>query len=232
MSQRSNISPIGYLKAIGSNIYKYFLGRTLGMGLWVNSFAFPEENLPVPTPARHYIDTFLTEFDHLVKGRVVEFMPPFYQKRYIKRSEITSYDVWDIVPSTPATIVADLQNAPEIGDGSFDTILCTHVLCNVQYPWLATREMHRMLDKGGIVLCTVPMVLQGYAPHPGDYYRFTTDSLRTLFQDYSKVELRTYGNSATASGSPQYLMSNHFSNSVLNYHDPVCPSIVAVAAWK
>ena len=77
-----------------------------------------------------------------------------------------------------------------------------------------------------------PMVLQGYAPHPGDYYRFTTDSLRTLFQDYSKVELRTYGNSATASGSPQYLMSNHFSNSVLNYHDPVCPSIVAVAAWK
>ena len=68
--------------------------------------------------------------------------------------------------------------------------------------------------------------------HPGDYYRFTTDSLRTLFEAYSRVELCTYGNSATASGSPQYLMSNHFSNSVLNYHDPVCPSIVAVAAWK
>ena len=232
MSERPSILLMNYFKAISSNLYKYILGRFLGMGLWVNRFAFPEGILPVPTPARHYIDTFLNEFDHLVKGRVVEFIPPFYQDRYLRRPEITSYDVWDIVPSDLATIVADLQNAPELGEGSFDTILCTHVLCNVQYPWLATREMHRLLDTDGVVLCTVPMVLQGYAPHPGDYYRFTTDSLRTLFEAYSRVELCTYGNSATASGSPQFLMSNHFSNSVLNYHDPVCPSIVAVAAWK
>ena len=224
--------PIRYFKAIFSNFYKYFLGRFLGMGLGVNKFAFPEGILPVPTPARPYIDTFLNEFDHLVKGRVVEFVPPFYQERYLKRPEIVSYDVWDVMPSAPATIVADLQSAPEIADGSFDTILCTHVLCNIQYPWLATREMHRLLDDGGVVLCTVPMVLQGYAPHPADFYRFTTDSLRTLFGDYSKIELRTYGNSATASGSPQFLMSNHFSKSVLNFHDPNCPSIVAVAAWK
>ena len=195
-------------------------------------FDFPEGYLPVPTPARHYIDTFLNEFDSTVRGRVLEFMPPFYQERYMGRSEITSYDVWDVVPSKPATIVADLQSAPTVGEGSFDTILCTHVLCNIQYPWLATREMHRMLDTGGLVLCTVPMIFQGYAPHPGDYYRFTTDSLRTLFEDYSKVELRSYGNPATASGSPQYLMCNHFSSRVLNHHDPVCPSIVAVAAWK
>ena len=232
MTERPSIQLVKLLKAISSTVYKYLLGKFLGLGLQVNSFEFPEGYLPVPTPARHYIDTFLNEFDSTVRGRVLEFMPPFYQERYIGRSEITSYDVWDLVPSAPATIVADLQSAPTVSEGSFDTILCTHVLCNVQYPWLATREMHRMLDAGGLVLCTVPMILQGYAPHPGDYYRFTTDSLRTLFEDYSKVELRSYGNPATASGSPQYLMCNHFSSRVLNHHDPVCPSIVAVAAWK
>ena len=232
MTKRPRIQPVELLKAISSNLYKYLLGRFLGMGLQINSFAFPEGYIPVPTPARHYIDTFLNEFDSTVRGRVVEFMPPFYQERYIGRSEITSYDVWDIVPSAAATIVADLQSAPEVSERSFDTILCTHVLCNVQYPWLAAREIHRMLDTGGLVLCTVPMVLQGYAPHPGDYYRFTRDSLQTLFEGFSKVEYRSYGNSATASGSPQYLMCNHFSRKVLNYHDPNCPSIVAVAAWK
>ena len=232
MSERPSILPLTYLKAIGSNCYKHLLGRFLGMGLRINRFAFPEGYWPVPTPARHYIETFLNEFDSAVRGRVVEFIPPFYQERFTGRLDITSYDVWDIEPSPSATIIADLQSAPKVSDKSFDTILCTHVLCNVQYPWLATQEMHRLLDTDGIVLCTVPMVLQGYAPHPGDYYRFTRDSLQTLFGGFSKVEYRSYGNSATASGSPQYLMCNHYSSKVLNYHDPNCPSIVAVAAWK
>jgi SAM-dependent methyltransferase len=213
------------------SLYKFTLGRMLGWGLSANRFAFPVDRTPVPTPARHYIDRFLDRYDAVVHGRVVEFVPPFYRDRYVNRAGI-SYDVWDVVATPEATIVGDLQSAAHLPDGRFDTILCTHVLCNVPRPWLAVQEMHRLLAPGGLVLCTVPMVLQGYAPHPGDYWRFTPDSLQLLFEDFRRVEMHSYGNSATAAGSSQFLMDYHFSRRVLDRHDPKCPSIVACAAWK
>ncbi|MFN4276634.1 MAG: class I SAM-dependent methyltransferase [Ferrovibrio sp.] len=213
-------------------VYKHSLGRVLGWGLTINYFGFPAGHSPVPSPARHYIDTFLTHYDDAVHGRVVEFMPPYYRDRYQHRPTVTDYEVWDTVEAPGATIVGDLQAAGHLPDGCFNTFLCTHVLCNVPRPWLAVQEMHRLLAPGGVVLCTVPMVLQGYAPHPGDYWRMTPDSLRLLFADFTRIEIHTYGNAATASGSPQYLMKHHFSPQVLDFHDPGCPSIVACAAWK
>jgi SAM-dependent methyltransferase len=212
--------------------YKYALGRMLGWGLAVNRFAYPPGHSPVPTPARYYIDLFLARYDAAVRGRCLEFMPPYYRERYIARPEVSSYDVWDVIPSPGATIVADLQQAPQVASGSFDCIVSTHVLCNIARPWRAVEEMHRLLSPGGVVLCTVPMVLQGHAPHPTDYWRLTTEALSLLFHDFSRVELHSYGNAATASGSPQYLMTSHFSRRTLEHHDPTCPSVVACAAWK
>jgi SAM-dependent methyltransferase len=220
-------------RSILAACYKYALGRLLGWGLRVNRFAYPAGFSPVPTPARHYIDTFLAHYDSEVRGRCVEFVPPYYRARYERRPEVESYDVWDIAPSTEATVVADLQNAAQLPDGRFDCIVATHVLGNIERLRDAVREIHRLLSPGGRVLCTVPMVLQGYAPHPRDYWRFTPDSLRALFGEFfERVEVHSYGNAATASGSPQYLMTWHFSRRVLDRHDPSCPSIVGCAAWK
>jgi SAM-dependent methyltransferase len=215
-----------------SPIYKMALGRLLGWGLSVNHFGYPSGYSPVPTPARHYIDLFLEKFRGEIRGRCVEFMPPYYRERCIARGGIESYDVWDVEQSPVATIVGDLQSAPQIASASFDCIIATHVLCNIARPWLASAEMLRILKPGGVVLCTVPMVLQGHAPHPRDYWRFTPDTLPVLFEDFSRVEVHSYGNAATASGSPQFLMKWHFPKRVLNHHDPRCPSIVACAAWK
>lgn len=213
-------------------LYKFALGRMLGWGRYLNRFAYPSGYSPVPTPARHYINLFLDKYDAEVRGRCLEFVPPYYRNRYISRPEVTAYDVWDVSQSEGATIVGDLQDASHLKSGSFDCIILTHVLCNVERPWIAVREAHRLLSPGGVVLCTVPMVLQGHAPHPRDYWRFTPDTLPSLFSDFSRVEVSSYGNAATASGSPQYLMTWHFSRATLNHHDPSCPSIVACAAWK
>lgn len=215
-----------------ASAYKYALGQMLGLGLKINDFSFPGGYSPVPTPARHYIDLFLKQYDNAVHGRCVEFMPPYYRDRYVGRPNVTDYKTWDTAAGDDVSIVGDLMSAPHLPDGCFDTIICTHVLCNVPKPWLAAREMRRLLAPGGVALVTVPMVLQGYAPHPGDYWRFTVDSLRIVFDEFSRVETCAFGNAATASGSPQYLMRHHFSPTVLNWHDPGCPSIVACAAWK
>jgi hypothetical protein len=215
-----------------ATLYSFALGRLLGWGRYVNRFQYPSGHSPVPTPARHYINLFLERYDREVRGRCLEFAPPYYRERYLSRPEVTSYDVWDVVESQGTTLVGDLQDASGVASESFDCILMTHVLCNVERPWLAVNEAQRLLSPGGLILCTAPMVLQGYAPHPHDYWRFTPDALRSLFADFSRLEVHSYGNAATASGSPQYLMCEHFSSATLNFHDPACPSIVACAAWK
>jgi hypothetical protein len=215
-----------------AGFYKHLLGRLLGWGLTVNRFSYPEGFSPVPTPARHYIDRFLNHYAEHIRGRCVEFAPPYYRVAYGARPEVTRYDVWDLEAGSDVTIVANLESAPHLADESFDTVICTHVLCNVLRPWLATAELRRLLARGGVVLCTVPMVLQGYAPHPQDCWRFTPDSLKVLFEGFSRVVIHHYGNAATASGSMQYLMTHHFGREVLDLDDARCPSIVACAAWK
>jgi len=220
-------------RGILSELYKHAIGRLLSLGLRINRFAYPAGHSPVPTPARHYIDTFLTHYADEVRGRCVEFVPPYYQERFAHRPGVTAYDVWDIAPSAMATVVADLQSAAHVPAERFDCIIATHVLGNIERVRVAVRELHRLLSPGGCVLCTVPMILQGYAPHPKDYWRFTPDSLRSLFGEvFSRVEVHSYGNAATASGSPQFLMTWHFPRRVLDHHDPSCPSIVGCAAWK
>src|SRR5262249_32961326 len=138
--------------------YKHLLGRTLALGLRVNSFEFPAGS-PPPTPARRYIDAFLDRYAGDVHGRCVEFAPSYYRNRLLVGGRITSYDVWDTHPGPGVTIVADLQDASSLPDGRFDTIVCTHVLCSLPRPWQAVAEMYRLLADGGLLLCTNPVVL-------------------------------------------------------------------------
>lgn len=219
-------------RVLAAEPYKRLMGLALAAGLRANHFGLPPDVRPPPTPARVYIGAFLERHRDLVRGRVLEFAPPFYQPLFAGAPGVTSYDVWDTKEAAGATVVGDLQAAPHVPDGSFDTILCTHVLCCVPRPWLATAEMHRMLAPGGVVLVTNPMVLQNYAPHPTDCWRITPDSTRILLEDFARVEVETFGNAATVAGSPLYLMSYHFPRWVMRRHDPDCPSVVAAVAWK
>jgi hypothetical protein len=213
--------------------YKFFLGYSLALGLRAfNRFDFPSNQWPPPTPARRYIDEFLTAYEAEIRGRCVEFAPPVYMEKFGGQLAVTSYDVWDVSPGVGTTVVGDLQRAPHLPDACFDTIICTHVLCCIENPWMAVKEMYRLLSPGGVVLCTNPVVLQKYAPHPKDYWRFSRDSMETLFSSFRQVMVHSFGNAATVSGSPFYLMTYHFPKSVVDEHDEFCPSVVAVAAWK
>jgi SAM-dependent methyltransferase len=212
--------------------YKYFLGAILAMGQKLNYFDFPRGKWPPPTPARAYISEFLSLYENDVRGRCLEFFPGVYKKRFLDVPSVTSFDIWNVEPDVEVTIVGDLQQASYVPDASFDTIICTHVLCCIPRPWLAVMEMHRMLSPGGLVLCTNPAILQKYAPHPADYWRFTKDSMKMLFTEFAKVNVHSYGNAVTVAASPFFLMSKHLPKKVLETQDEYCPSIVAVAAWK
>jgi len=220
------------LRQVLAHGYKSALGRLLALGLSVNLFDYPPGLWPPSTPARHYIDEFLTIYQNHVRGRCVEFYPALYREKFASNADLSSYDVWNVTPTHGATVYGDLQNAHNVPDERFDTIICTHVLCSLERPWLAVKEMHRLLTPGGAVLCTNPAVLQKYAPDPSDCWRFTRDSMAMLFSDFRRTEIHSFGNAATVSGSPFYLMTYHFPRRVLNMHDEDCPSVVAAAAWK
>lgn len=215
-----------------AELYKYVLGWFLAWGMRINYFGYPPGQWPPPTPARKYIDEFLNLYKDEARGRCVEFVPPLYREKFIKNSSVISYDVWDITPGDGVTIVGDLQNAPHIPDESFDTIICTHVLCCIPKPWLAVAEIYRILSPGGVVLCTNPVVLPHFAPHPKDCWRFTYDSMEMLFSNFKKVNIHSFGNAATVAASPFFLMTYHLPKWILEMHDEHCPSIIAVAAWK
>ncbi len=215
-----------------SGLYKHALGRMLTWGAGVNDFAYPPGVWPPPTPARRYIREFLERYRAAIRGACVEFAPPIYRRDFGGGPDVAAYDIWSVVPGRGITIVADLERCPEIPDGRFDTIICTHVLSAVRRPWRAAQELRRVLSPGGVLLCTVPTVLQQYAPDPHDGWRITRDGLATLLEDFARVELHDYGNAATVAGSPYFLMEQHYSAAALARHDGRCPSVVAAAAWK
>lgn len=223
---------LSWLGSLTQEQYKFVLGHMLAKGLDINNFDYPKGIWPPPTPARIYIKQFLCKYQSFVKGRCVEFSPPVYKDMFIDNPDVWTYDVWNLSPGEGITVVADLQNAINVPSNFFDTIICTHVLSAIRNVWEAVAEIKRVLNVGGLVLCTVPSVLQGYAPNPKDYWRLTKDSVHDLFADFSRCEIHSLGNPATVSGSPFFLMSYHFPESFMQKHSEKCPSIIAVAAWK
>ena len=214
-------------QAFNSDEYKDALGLLLSLGIKQNFFNYPGEKFPPPTPARAYIESFLTEHKDLVNGRVIEFAPSLY-KSLVMNEKVTDYDIWNIAPGSGVTIVGDIQDPSILQDDSVDTIILTHVLSAVKTPKLAIENISSFLSENGIILCTVPVVLQKFAPDPQDFWRFTKDSLEELFSSMSIESYKAYGNAATVSGSPQYLMDYHFEEDVLFENDPHCPSVIGV----
>lgn len=68
----------------------------------------------------------------------------------------------------------------KLGVTQFGFIICAHVLEHVKQPWVAARNIERLLKPGAHVFVTVPWV-QGYHPFPDDFWRMSFDGVRALF---------------------------------------------------
>ena len=221
-----------YARSIMSLPYKFALGFLLSAGLKLNYFDYFPYPWPPKTPARYYISQFLEAYYDDINGRCLEFFPSYYQEWLKKSGRITDYDVWNIEEAKGVTIVGDLQYAPHVSQNTFNTVICTQVLMCIARPWQAVDELYRIVAPGGLVLCTNPVIVGKYQPHPNDYWRFTKASMEVLFSKFSRIEIHSYGNAATVAGSSQFLTNLQYPKSVLDWHDEACPSIVAIAAWK
>jgi len=82
----------------------------------------------------------------------------------------------------------DAHNLP-YPDNYFDCVAYDQVLEHVKKPWVCVDEAHRVLKPGGIIIITSPFFYQEH-PHPTDYWRFTTDGLAVLVENFSKIILK------------------------------------------
>ena len=95
--------------------------------------------------------------------------------------------------SDEADVVAPAEHLP-FPDASFDLALCFQVLEHAENPQKAVQEMKRIVKKGGFVLASTHGVWNHH-PFPHDYYRWTHEGLKKLFEDFSEVKVKPNLNS-------------------------------------
>lgn len=102
------------------------------------------------------------------------------------------YRILDYVPTFSPDIVGDIQELP-LPDNSEESIVCLSILEHVANPFLAASEMHRVLVPGGFCLVYVPFLFYYHAEkgYYKDYWRFTEDSIREVFKQFSSIEIHS-----------------------------------------
>lgn len=185
---------------------------------------------------RFYIDRFLEDHRHEVRGRVLEVKDSAYTTRY--GTALDRCDVLDIDQANPrATVIADLTAADSIPTGSYNCFILTQTLQFIYDLRAAVSHVHRILSPGGVLLATVPSVSR-IPPENGlttDYWRFTTASCSLLFGEAfgsSRVTVRSYGNVLTAGAFLMGLAHEELSRRKINVNDEYFPVIIAVHAIK
>jgi SAM-dependent methyltransferase len=189
---------------------------------------------------RFYIERFLSAHADAVRGRVLEIGDDEYTRRF-GGDAVTAGDVLHASPGNPqATIVADLADAPEIADGSFDCVICTQTLLLIYDVKAAVATLQRILAPGGVALVTVPgvsRICREEADEWGDFWRFTSDSARRLFTDAfgpapGGVEVTAYGNVLAATAMLHGLAAEEVGADKLDDRDRDFEVLIGVSARR
>lgn len=187
---------------------------------------------------RHYIEGFLARHAADIRGRVLEVGDDAYTRRF-GGDRVATSDVLHVEPSHPgATIVADLTDAPSIGDARFDCVVCTQTLTYVWDLPRALRTIRRILAPGGVLLVSVPGISQT-SPHDeahfGEWWRFTAQSLGRLLGDAfgpANADAEAHGNVLAATAFLQGLAVEDLTIAELDHRDPRYPLLVTGRAVK
>ena len=213
------------------------LRRLLKPALWSavtplsDNYGF-DRGLPID---RYYIEAFLREHKHDIRGRVIEVKDAGYTNRF--GTAVARRDVLDIDATNPAaTIVADIAAASNIPSGSSDCMILTQVLQYVYDARTAVRECFRVLSAGGVLLATVPAIARNDANVPdADYWRYTTAGCRRLFGDVfgpANIMVHSRGNLASAIAALRGAAAEEMSADHLDVPDDRYPVLITVRASK
>lgn len=96
----------------------------------------------------------------------------------------------DIIPNKEKDILeGDIQNL-SFGDNSFDSAICLEVIEYTSSPQKSIQEIHRILDKNGKAVVSVPFMMRTHE----DRGRYTKEYLQELFAIFNSVLIIPIGN--------------------------------------
>lgn len=128
-----------------------------------------------------------------ISGKTLDLGAGSAKYRDIIRPKTSEYITFDMVPGKNIDVVGNVLDLP-FSDKSFDTVISTQVLEHVEKPWMMVKEIYRILKTGGICILTAPF-LTPYHPDPKDFFRYTTEGVKSLFKNegFSILECDYYG---------------------------------------
>ncbi|WP_276499282.1 glycosyltransferase [Pontibacter litorisediminis] len=186
---------------------------------------------------RYYIENFLEQEAHCVRGRVLEIGDNAYTMRY-GADNVTESDVLHVSEGNPkATLVGDISNAPHIPDNTFDCLILTQTLHLIYDFKEALHTCYRILKPGGALLLTVPYITPIDYGEWEDvwYWSFTDKALKKLLQETfpgCTAEVEPHGNVFTATAFLYGMGLQEVPLDKLKYNDPHYQVTITVKAIK
>ncbi len=194
-----------------------------------------DRGLPI---CHYYIHNFLQHYRSDIQGRVLEIGDATYTNRF-GGEQVHKSDVLHVVEGNPqATIIGDLTSADHIPSDLFDCIICTQTLLCIYDVRAALQTLYRILKPGGVLLVSVP----GISPICrydmdcwGDYWRFTTASIKRLFSEFwlpENLTIEAHGNVMTAVAYLHGLSSHELPRRAFSVNDPDYEVLITVRSVK
>ncbi len=187
---------------------------------------------------RHYIEGFLSQHGHLIRGRTLEVGELVYSRRFGgDRVEVAEVLLFHGGPRAGA-ISGDLTRPESLPERRSDCFICTQTLNFIFDVRAAAEGAHRLLKPGGVLLATVAGISQISRydmDRWGDYWRFTAASLERLLGPVFRggVAVRCHGNLMAATAFLHGLAVEDLPDATrLEEHDPDYPVVVTAVARR
>jgi peptidoglycan/xylan/chitin deacetylase (PgdA/CDA1 family)/SAM-dependent methyltransferase len=193
-----------------------------------------ERGVPID---RYYVERFLQGHATDIHGVVLEVQESDYTRRF-GGDQVTRSDVLDLDPgNSRATIVADLRDAPNIPDTTYDCLIVTQTLHVIDDMRRVVEECARILSPGGVLLATLPCASRVCLEYgrDGDFWRVTEAGARALFDPVfggENVTANAHGNVLTSAAFQFGLACHEIAPAELETDDPYNPLLVTVRAKK
>lgn len=99
----------------------------------------------------------------------------------------------DLISNKYVNCIASAENLP-FSSESFDVVISTQMLEHVKDPTKVLKEIYRVLKKEGTVFLSTHGIWEKHGS-PNDYWRWTDDGLKILFNDFRSIEVMGNGGS-------------------------------------
>lgn len=143
-------------------------------------------------PDRFLLVKQIKELSHYIKGKVLDIGAGEYN-RYGRLFNCQEYIKMDVCKSDNVDIVGSIEKIP-FPDNCFDSVVSTQVFEHIKNPFLAVKEVSRILKPRGHCLITVPQTNELHST-PDDFWRYTNFGIINIFRgaNFSVVEIKQRG---------------------------------------